>query len=750
MPFQMRIHFDNSGGFSEPHLWVWYDGSPVTHDLAPAGKDAYGPYYDLVVIRSFARFRFKDGSGTLARWEPEARNREMWPLESEAPVGGEVWCRGDRAFVYHVEPRRPEGSAAEFLGGIEVPAGLYLPGTGGPSGFGAHPVRGGGVLFGLYHPTAARVWVAGDFNDWQCPGHPDPDPARFAELALHVGWFGAANTWLARVAAAGPGDRYKFYVEGGTARGGDGRARGWRVDPYARLLGADFSQNDAVVHDPTRFAWSDDAWSPPDIGEVVLYELSVYGFTEGDPGISPANRGRFAGVTERIRSGYFSRLGINALCIMPLAEFPSVQSPGTLGYNPSLFGTVERDFGEPDDLRDLIDAAHGEGIAVLLDVVFNHTDNEFNPLWRLVLEHPAEDADAREGGLYFSGETPWGNRVATEKEDVQNLLIDACKMWVREYHVDGFRLDATHEHYMSHDFVLRLAEELKGFFPQVLLVAENLPNQARLNRSGYDGYAQWCNQFHDKVKALLREGPFEGASNSPDELGDVFYFSKSRFASHTNNVVNYCESHDEHSVAHEIGSAPWLDHPAAKERKARLGVLASMVALGQPMIYMGQEFGLDRPRNIVSVQWPECLDSQGFFQWASRLIHLRRRYPGLRLTGYDPAADGRFRWILGPWLPSAQGGGRRVIGWRTKPTGAAHDEMVVLLNFEGDEVQVDVDFGRPGVWLKLADIDVVSDTPPGGANSAGDTTAIRTDDGRYAGFVLPSSCGFIYKWETGR
>lgn len=328
------------------------------------------------------------------------------------------------------------------------------------------------------------------------------------------------------------------------------------------------------------------------------------------------------------------------------------------------------------------------------------------------------------------------------------MLIDACKMWISEYHVDGFRFDATHEYWMDHGFVLRLAEELKGFKPDVLLVAENLPNQPDLNRSGFDGYAQWCNPFHDKVKALLREGQFEGRTNGPEGIGDVFFFAKSEFAAHTNNVVNYCESHDEHSVAHELRYTSWLDHPAAKDRKARLGLFASIVALGQPMIYMGQEFNVDRPRNLVTVGWPPDLAAHGFFQWASRLINLRRRYPGLRIRGYNPAEDGRFAWILAPWMDGAHGGGRRVIGWRARPNDLAHDTLIVLLNFEGGEQQVDLELGLSGIWVKLADGDWVNDIAPAGTNSAGDATALQSADGRFAGFTLPGSSGFIYKWEA--
>jgi 1,4-alpha-glucan branching enzyme len=409
-------------------------------------------------------------------------------METIAPK--EIWCRGDKAFVYHVAPRAPEAESAEaFLQQLSFKIGVYVPGTGGFSGLGANLLADGRVLFGLYHPSAARVYLIGRFNDWQRPGHARPDPSQFIEMRLYRGYFGRPNLWLVVADQARPGDVYKFFVQGGVPRDHKGRWQRYVIDPYARRLAHDFRFNNPIVVDPASFSWGDAGWTTPDPSQSMLYELSVHEFTEGDPDIQPNHHGKFRGVTERIRGGYFARLGITALALMPLAEVPSPQDPGTLGYNPSLFCTVERDFGSPDDLRDLVNEAHRHGLAVLLDQVFSHTDNVFNPLWQLILEHPNEE-NRGEGGLYFSGTTPWGNRVATEKTDVQNMLIDACKLFIREYHVDGFRFDATHSQYTDQRFLCRLARELKGFKPDVLLMAENLPDEPNLNLQGFDGSAQ--------------------------------------------------------------------------------------------------------------------------------------------------------------------------------------------------------------------------------------------------------------------
>jgi 1,4-alpha-glucan branching enzyme len=328
-------------------------------------------------------------------------------------------------------------------------------------------------------------------------------------------------------------------------------------------------------------------------------------------------------------------------------------------------------------------------------------------------------------------------------------LIDACKMYLTEYHVDGFRFDATHTDYMDHRFLLRLADELKRFKPSVLLVAENLPNQADLNRSGFDGLAQWCDTFHDKMKAMLREGVFQDSNfYSTDRLGTIFFFSRDVFATHTNNVVNYCVSHDENSIPFEVGTNPILNNPSTKERKGRLGLISTITALGQPMIYMGTEINQEQERNIVTVHWPSDLGQHGFFQWGRRLIRLRRRYPSLKLHGYNPAETGQFTFIVAPWLDGSHGGGQRAIGWRSRVNALAHEAMVVFLNFENHDVTVDLELGIPGVWVKLADSDFVNDIPPEGSNSANDSTALHSSDGRFGGFVMPSSSGFVYKWEA--
>jgi hypothetical protein len=249
-----------------------------------------------LVKRPEFQFKFKDGSGVAGPWESDGLNRSFRPLGdvSATLLPDEVWCRSDKAFVYSVRPRSPEAvRAADYLAQLSPKAGIYFPDTDGLSGLGATLLTGGGTLFGLYHPNAARVYVFGSFNDWQRPGHAAPDPTMFHELALYRGYFGIPNLWLGIVADAAAGDQYKFCVQGEVPSDEKGRFQQYLTDPYARQLGPDLGLNNSVVVDPTTFNWTDSRFQTPDRATLILYEMSVYGFTEGDSDISQP--GRFAG-----------------------------------------------------------------------------------------------------------------------------------------------------------------------------------------------------------------------------------------------------------------------------------------------------------------------------------------------------------------------------------------------------------------------------------------------------------------------
>lgn len=740
MSGKITIHFDNFAGFNQPVLYQLNSEGTIE----PRGQDDYGAVFEIEIGKDALTFKFGEADGE--KIEDDKMYRYLLPKNAKAHR--EIWCRGWTPFLYVEQPAMPQSqTAGEMVDGYDFADGLFVSDTDGRFALGASLTNDGGAVFGFFHPHVARVFVTGDFNNWQHPDCENPDPDQFLEMTLHRGYFDAPNVWLRSVDEVSAGQKYKFYLEFNSIAGEGVMDSRLMVDPYARFLDEDFTNNNSLIVDPSQFDWQDGDYQTPAIHDLILYELHVNGLTHDHPTVPEAHQGKFTGIIDLIEAGYFDQLGVTCLYLMPVAESPTPQGEDALGYNTSLFLTIERDFGTPDEFRQLVNVAHQHGLAIIIDQVFNHSANSWNPLWKHIVDHPDEVVSDADGGLYFSGASPWGNRVSTERTETQNMLIDACKLMLKEYHLDGFRFDATHTNYMDHGFLHRLAGEMQAMKPDVILIAENLPNQTDLNREGYNGFGQWCDFFHDTMKAFLREGRFEGTDNYPERLGDVFYFSKGEFAAHTNNVVNYCESHDEHSIPHEISFHDALNTPQAKERKARLGLFATMVALGQPMMYMGQEFGADRERNKVYFDFPENLDEHGFFQWSSRLINLRKRYPGLKLHGFNPIADGQFNWMLGSWMDGRHGGGKRVLGWRSTPTDKADEFLAILLNFENHSVEVDIPFGTNGIWVRLASIDEVNDIPPHGTNSADDSLAICVENGVFPNFVLPDSSGFIYKWQ---
>ena len=263
-------------------------------------------------------FKFKDGAGVDARWEGDGRDRAaMVPFGA----GPELWAVARSAFVYRVEPVAAETeSAADFLAAAGF---AYDVGRRPWAPLGATPVAGGLTLFGLYHPTAARVSVTGDFNGWQ-----PQSLRRFVDV------HGEPGLWLATLSAAA-GSEYRFLIEGGTLA-----ETSSSTDPFARRLGPDYGRNNALIIDSATLGGPDPGWDTPLPSDLILYELSPYGFTEGDQDVTPEDRGTFRGITRRIEEGHFDRLGVTALSLMPLAETPSPEGPTTLGYNPSLWTTV--------------------------------------------------------------------------------------------------------------------------------------------------------------------------------------------------------------------------------------------------------------------------------------------------------------------------------------------------------------------------------------------------------------------------
>jgi maltooligosyltrehalose trehalohydrolase len=241
------------------------------------------------------------------------------------------------------------------------------------------------------------------------------------------------------------------------------------------------------------FTWTDGGWRGVRRESLVIYELHVGTFSA---------RGTFDGARERLP--HIAALGATAVELMPIAEFPGGRNWGYDGVD--LFAP-SRAYGRPDDLRRLIDRAHSLGLAVLLDTVYNHLGPEGAYL-------------AAYAPQYFTDRhhTPWGAAVNLDgpgSAEVRRFLIENALHWLREYHADGLRLDATHAliDEGSPHFLRELADRVRAFRPDAILIAEDerkLPDLLAAPESGGWGLdALWSDDFHHHVRRLLA-GDHEG------------------------------------------------------------------------------------------------------------------------------------------------------------------------------------------------------------------------------------------------
>ncbi len=356
---------------------------------------------------------------------------------------------------------------------------------------------------------------------------------------------------------------------------------------------ASVSQPDGVhgasqVIDFSDVVWTDAGFAAPSLDSLVIYELHVGTFTD---------EGSFSAAAERL--GELASLGVTAVEVMPIAEFPGEQN---WGYDGVAWFAVQSSYGGPLAFARFVDAAHAVGLAVLLDVVFNH----FGP----------EGNYSGQYGDYTTSrhQTPWGDAINLDgagSDEVREFMFACLDHWVRDCHVDGFRFDAVHE---IHDesavpFLSQLAER----FGDKLLIAESDLNDRRLvlpTDAGGRGMASaWADDFHHSVHALLtgeREGYYAdfGAMEHLTRTIEQGWFyswdySVSRRRHHGNTPSGlpgrafvFCtQNHDQvgnRMLGERLRTLVGVD----AERAARALLLLLPYV---PLLFMGQEYGEERP-----------------------------------------------------------------------------------------------------------------------------------------------------------
>jgi maltooligosyltrehalose trehalohydrolase len=395
---------------------------------------------------------------------------------------------------------------------------------------------------------------------------------------------GGGGFFEARVAGVSAGTDYVYGV--------DGRDR---PDPVSRHQPHGVHGPSRVV-DPGAFAWTDRGWPGVAMADLVLYELHVGTFTEA---------GTFDAVIAHL--GALRDLGITAIELMPVAEFPGGRN---WGYDGVHLYAPQSTYGGPEGLRRLVDAAHARGLAVMLDVVYNHLGPEGNYL--------------AEFGPYFTDRhrTPWGpalNFDGADSDEVRRHFVENARYWVGEFHVDGLRLDAVHaiaDASATH-ILAEIAEavhaDAAALGRRVVVIAESNLNDPRLvrprDRGGYALDGQWSDDFHHAVHAALtgeRSGyyaDFGGVERIARALRERFVhagaystYRRRRHGAPATDVprdrfVVFVQNHD------QVGNRARGDRLSTLVSFDAQKVAAALLLLSPyvPLLFMGEEYGETSP-----------------------------------------------------------------------------------------------------------------------------------------------------------
>ena len=411
---------------------------------------------------------------------------------------------------------------------------------------------------------------------------------KVAGQALAMEGPSSTGWWKLRVESAEDGTEYGFLLDG---------EAGVYPDPRS-LCQPEGVHGPSRVYEQHRFQWTDEGWQGPPFSGAILYEMHVGTFTQ---------EGTFDSAIERLE--YFRDLGITHVEIMPVNTFPGGQG---WGYDGVALYAVQHTYGGPDGLKRFVDACHSKGLAVILDVVYNHFGPTGNYTGRF--------------GPYVTDrhKTPWGDAVNFEEDgsdEVRRFFCDNALMWMKDYHVDGLRLDAIHE-FMDRSavhFLEQLSAEVETLGAtlqrKLILIAESDLNDPKIVRpreaGGFGIDAQWSDDFHHALFTLLHMekggagyysdfGSFEKLVKA---LTRIFVFdgeySRYRNRSHgrpvdglsAHHFIGFIQNHD------QVGNrakGERIEHLVGMPR-ARMAAGLLITAPFLPMLWQGEEFAASTP-----------------------------------------------------------------------------------------------------------------------------------------------------------
>ncbi|WP_420264551.1 alpha-amylase family glycosyl hydrolase [Candidatus Magnetominusculus dajiuhuensis] len=480
-------------------------------------------------------------------------------------------------------------------------------------GMGAIP-NAKGVTFRVWAPHAEKVYVTGSFNGWNETSMPlmsEPD-----------------GKWSTEVPGAKVGDEYKYMIH---APADWNLAPMSRIDPYARKVTN--SVGNGVIYDTKAFDWGSDDFQIASWNELVIYEMHIGTFNVKEKG----HPGTFDSAAEKLP--YLKKLGINAIEVLPIMQFPGDFS---WGYNPCHPFAIESMYGGPDAFKSLVKAAHEHGVAVIVDIVYNHFGPSDLDLWQF-----DGWSENEKGGIYFyndrRSQTPWGEtRPDFGRGEVRQYLRDNALMWLEDCHADGIRMDSIV--YMnsidgiSNDIpngwslMQWINEEIHRLFPGKICIAEDMHNNEWVTKDTGAGGAGFDAQWDAGFVHFIRQAVIILDDASRD-LSAVSRVIQHRFEEDAFTRVIYTESHDEVANGKErVPEEIWpgkVDSWFSKKRST-LGGAIVLTSPGIPMIFEGQELLEDRWfQDNVPIDWSRVKDERGILGMYRDMIALRRNLSGV-------------------------------------------------------------------------------------------------------------------------
>jgi 1,4-alpha-glucan branching enzyme len=525
-----------------------------------------------------------------------------------------------------------------------------------------------GAGFRTWAPFASGVWVVGAFNSWNSQTTP---------LASEGNGY-----WSADVPGVKIGDEYQFVLKNGLPE------LLWRKNPYASSVIN--SSGNAIVHDPN-FDWTGDNFVMPAWNELVIYEMHVGTFNDA-PGFGP---GTFDEIIPKFP--YLASLGINAIEIMPVGEFAGDYS---WGYNPSQPFAVESAIGGPQGLYKFVKAAHAHGIAIILDVVYNHGGPGDFDLWRF---DGWSDAN-HDGGIYIydnqRARTDWGNtRFDYGRREVRQYLRDNALFWLNKYRLDGLRFDSvvnvrkdpSNDLPDGWSLLQWINNEIRASQSWKITIAEDLQNNEWITKETNSGGAGFGTQWDARFVHPIRKAIIE-PNDAYRDMQAVREALEHRYNGNMTQRVIYTESHDEVANGHaRVPEEIWPGNADSwfSRKRSTLGAVLVFTAPGIPMIFQGQEFLEDEYfRDSVPLNWNR-LEAFGSINLLYRdLIKLRRNWfnqtqglKGQNLNVYH--------------LNDTD----KLIAFHRWDQGGFGDDVIVVANFANRSYgSYTIGFPRPGKW----------------------------------------------------